>query len=163
MQQIGFKILNEIAWEKPNPPPNLSCRYFTHSTETVIWAAKNEKSKHIFNYDVMRNDAGGKQMRTVWRIYPPLNGEKKFGKHPTQKPVALVERCILASTGEDALVLDPFMGAGTTGVACVKTNRRFVGLELDADHAQLANARIQDNLASPGLPLTRTARQGATK
>jgi site-specific DNA-methyltransferase (adenine-specific) len=148
MQQLGFKILNDIAWEKPNPPPNLSCRYFTHSTETVIWAAKNEKSKHVFNYGLMRREAGGKQMRTVWKIYPPLNGEKKLGKHPTQKPVALVERCILASTQEGDFILDPFMGGGTTGVACVRNARHFVGIELDPDHARLASRRIQNHLSS---------------
>ncbi|MDQ3668403.1 MAG: site-specific DNA-methyltransferase [Acidobacteriota bacterium] len=151
MQQLGFRILNDIAWEKPNPPPNLSCRYFTHSVETVLWAAKNEKSKHVFNYQLMREQAGGKQMKTVWRIYPPLNGEKTLGKHPTQKPVSLVERCILASTNEDALVLDPFMGGGTTGIACVQTKRAFVGIEVDSQHAQLAARRIANHTQSSEL------------
>jgi|GEM_PF-436195 len=151
MQELGFKILNDIAWEKPNPPPNLSCRYFTHSVETVLWAAKNEKSKHTFNYQLMREQAGGKQMKTVWRIYPPLNGEKTLGKHPTQKPVSLVERCILASTDEHALVLDPFMGGGTTGIACIQTNRAFVGIELDPQHAQLAARRIANHSHSSEL------------
>jgi site-specific DNA-methyltransferase (adenine-specific) len=151
MQQLGFKILNDIAWEKPNPPPNLSCRYFTHSVETVLWAAKNERSKHVFNYQLMREQAGGKQMKTVWRIYPPLNGEKTLGKHPTQKPVSLVERCILSSTNENDLILDPFMGAGTTGVACIQTTRRFVGIELDNQHAQLASRRIANHASSREL------------
>lgn len=151
MQQLGYKILNDIAWEKPNPPPNLSCRYFTHSIETVIWAAKNEKSKHKFNYQTMREQAGGKQMKTVWRIYPPLNGEKTLGKHPTQKPVSLVERCIVASTDEGDLVLDPFMGAGTTGVACIQTKRRFVGIELDKQHVKLASQRIANHAHAQGL------------
>jgi site-specific DNA-methyltransferase (adenine-specific) len=97
LQQLGFKLLNDIAWEKPNPPPNLSCRYFTHSTETILWAAKNQKSKHVFNYAAMRA-VTGKQMKTVWTMTSPKNGEKAFGKHPTQKPVELLERCILAST-----------------------------------------------------------------
>jgi hypothetical protein len=151
MQQLGFKVLNDIAWEKPNPPPNLSCRYFTHSTETVIWAAKNEKSKHKFNYKAMREQAGGKQMKTVWRIYPPLNGEKALGKHPTQKPVSLVERCILASTNEGDLVLDPFMGGGTTAIACIQTNRQFVGFEVDKDHAKLATRRVANHTRSENL------------
>lgn len=156
MQQLGFKILNDIAWEKPNPPPNLSCRYFTHSTETVLWAAKNEKSKHVFNYAEMKA-VTGKQMKTVWTMTSPKNGEKAFGKHPTQKPVALAERCVLASTKKDDLVLDPFMGAGTTGIACIRTNRGFVGIELDQEHAQLAKTRIQNEISS-SLPFGRTGK-----
>jgi site-specific DNA-methyltransferase (adenine-specific) len=100
LQQLGYRILNDIAWEKPNPPPNLSCRYFTHSTETVLWAAKNGNSKHFFNYGLMKQMAGGKQMKTVWTLTSPKNGEKAFGRHPTQKPVALAERCLLAATRE---------------------------------------------------------------
>jgi site-specific DNA-methyltransferase (adenine-specific) len=158
MQQLGFKILNDIAWEKPNPPPNLSCRYFTHSTETILWAAKNEKSKHVFNYQEMRK-VTGKQMKTVWRekefpigeeeipiiwtLPAPTNGEKAFGKHPTQKPVALIERCLLASTNEGDLVLDPFLGGGTTAVACVRQNRGCVGIELDESHIKLAVQRVK--------------------
>jgi site-specific DNA-methyltransferase (adenine-specific) len=99
----------------------------------------------------MREQAGGKQMKTVWRIYPPLNGEKTLGKHPTQKPVSLVERCILSSTNENDLILDPFMGAGTTGVACIQTKRRFVGIELDNQHAQLASRRIANHAYSREL------------
>lgn len=142
MQQLGFKILNDIAWEKPNPPPNLSCRYFTHSTETVLWAAKNEKSKHYFDYQLMRQIAGGKQMKSVWRMTSPRAEEKQFGKHPTQKPVALVERCILASTREGDLVLDPFLGGGTTAVAAMQTKRRCVGVELGENNLKLAAKRL---------------------
>ncbi len=109
MQQLGFKLLNDISWVKPNPPPNLSCRYFTHSTETIIWAAKNAKSRHTFNYKLMKEINRGKQMKSVWEIRPPESWEKKFGKHPTQKPVALLERILLASTNEGDLVLDPFL------------------------------------------------------
>ncbi len=145
MQQLGYKILNDIAWEKPNPPPNLSCRYFTHSTETVLWAAKNDQSKHVFNYKAMRA-VTGKQMKTVWAILPPSNGEKTFGKHPTQKPVALIERCIAASTNDDALVLDPFMGGGTTAVVCARLHRLFIGIELDFAHLQLAAKRADREL-----------------
>ena len=142
MQQLGFKILNDIAWEKPNPPPNLSCRYFTHSTETILWAARSERSRHYFNYPLMREIAGGKQMKTVWRLGAPRGDEKKLGKHPTQKPVGLVERCLLASTREGDLVLDPFLGAGTTAVAAVQTRRRCVGIELDEQHLKLAMRRV---------------------
>ncbi len=157
MQQLGFKILNNIAWEKPNPPPNLSCRYFTHSTETVVWAAKTEKSTHMFNYSVMKA-VTGKQMKTVWRsddlpaddslrdlwsIPAPGADEKAFGKHPTQKPVALVERCILASTNEGGLVLDPFLGGGTSAVACARLKRACIGLDLSVEHVQLAAQRVR--------------------
>lgn len=142
MQQLGFKLLNEITWEKPNPPPNLSCRYFTHSTETILWAAKNERSKHCFNYDLMRETNGGKQMKTVWTMTAPGGGEKVQGRHPTQKPLALVERCILASTAPGDLVLDPFLGSGTTAVAALRTGRRCVGVEMDSAHAQLSVRRV---------------------
>lgn len=141
LQQLGFKLLNDITWEKPNPPPNLSCRYFTHATETVLWAAKNEKSKHCFNYALMRQTNGGKQMKSVWTMTAPGGDEKTFGKHPTQKPLALVERCLLASTSEGDLVLDPFLGGGTTAVAALRTKRGCVGIELDEKHAQLSLTR----------------------
>jgi site-specific DNA-methyltransferase (adenine-specific) len=142
MQQLGFKILNDVAWEKPNPPPNLSCRYFTHSTETLLWAAKSGQSKHCFNYQLMRQIAGGKQMKSVWRMGAPRSEEKKFGKHPTQKPVALVERCILASTREGDLILDPFVGSGTTAVAALGTKRRCLGIELEEANLKVASKRL---------------------
>jgi len=146
MQQLGFKILNDIAWEKPNPPPNLSCRYFTHSTETVLWAAKNEKSKHVFNYAEMRK-VTGKQMKTVWTMSAPKNGEKTHGKHPTQKPVGLVERCLLASTMEGDLVLDPFLGGGTTAVAALRAGRKCVGIELEMEYLVLAANRCGSDIS----------------
>lgn len=143
MQQLGMKILNDIAWEKPNPPPNLSCRYFTHSTETIIWAAKNKNSKHYFNYEVMRNLNKGKQMKTVWTIPAPNGEEKKFGKHPTQKPLQLLERIILASTKAKDLIFDPFSGSSTTGVAAIKLNRFFVGCELEDEYISLSIKRLK--------------------
>jgi site-specific DNA-methyltransferase (adenine-specific) len=143
MQQLGMKILNDITWEKPNPPPNLSCRYFTHSTETIIWAAKNEKSKHRFNYEKMREINGGKQMKTVWTIVAPNSKEKSFGKHPTQKPIQLLDRIILASTNEGDLVFDPFSGSSTTGVVAIKLGRRFVGCELETDFITLSLKRLE--------------------
>lgn len=155
MQQLGMKILNDITWEKPNPPPNLSCRYFTHSTETIIWAAKTEKSKHHFNYDAMREINLGKQMKSVWTMTAPNGAEKTFGKHPTQKPLQLLERIILASTVEGQLVFDPFAGSATTGVAAVKLNRGFVGCELEDEFVQLASQRlakaIEEKTLTPSL------------
>ncbi len=146
MQQLGMKILNDIIWEKPNPPPNLSCRYFTHSTETVLWAAKNEKSKHLFNYADMRKENGDKQMKNVWRFTAPGKDEKIFGKHPTQKPIKLVERCILASTNPQDLILDPFNGSATTGVCSVKHGRKYVGIELEREYIDLSIKRLDYQL-----------------
>jgi site-specific DNA-methyltransferase (adenine-specific) len=145
MQQLNFKILNDITWVKPNPPPNISCRYFTHATETILWAAKNSKSKHFFNYEEMRKMNGGKQMKSVWYIYPPQAWEKEFGKHPTQKPVELIKRILIASSRPDELVLDPFMGSGTTGVAAVQLKRKFIGIELDKNYIEIAIKRIKKN------------------
>jgi site-specific DNA-methyltransferase (adenine-specific) len=142
MQQLGFKLLNDISWVKPNPPPNLSCRYFTHATETIIWAARDKKSRHTFNYKLMKQEAGGKQMKSVWQIKPPESWEKKFGKHPTQKPVALLERILLASSNEGDLVLDPFSGSGTTALAALRLRRHALGCELSLDYVSLAVRRI---------------------
>ena len=145
MQQLGLKILNEITWQKPNPPPNLSCRYFTHSSETILWAAKNEKSKHHFNYHLMRNENEGKQMKSVWTIKPPARGEKLHGKHPTQKPLDLLDRTIRASTNKGDLILDPFCGSATTGVASLKNSRRFIGIDSNIEYLdKLAIPRIRE-------------------
>jgi site-specific DNA-methyltransferase (adenine-specific) len=143
MQELGMKILNDIAWEKPNPPPNLSCRYFTHATETILWAAKHRRSRHVFNYREMRAAAGGKQMKSVWRMTAPGAGEKELGRHPTQKPLALLERIIAASTRPGDTVLDPFAGSGTTGVAALRLGRSFIGIESDAEYVRLAARRLE--------------------
>lgn len=145
MQQLGMKMLNEITWQKPSPPPNLSCRYFTHSTETILWAAKSEKSKHIFNYDLMCNENEGKQMKSVWVIKPPTRIEKLNGKHPTQKPVELLDRIVRASTKKDDLILDPFCGSATTGIAALKNGRRFIGVDSNIEYLEkLAVPRIKE-------------------
>jgi len=144
MQELGYKILNDIIWYKHNAPPNLSCRYFTHSTEIVLWAAKNQKSKHCFDYQLMKKTNQGKQMRNVWEISAPPFEEKKFGKHPTQKPVELLTRIILASTKEKDLVLDPFCGSSTTGVAAVLLNRKYVGIDLEDEYLHLSKKRLED-------------------
>ena len=146
MQQLGMKILNDISWEKPNPPPNISCRYFTHSTETIIWASKNKNSKHYFNYEELRKMNNGKQMKNVWTIPAPNGEEKKFGKHPTQKPLKLLERIIIASTKENDLIFDPFAGSSTTGVAAINLNRRFVGCELESKYIEISILRLKESL-----------------
>ena len=146
IQQLNMKLLNDITWEKPNPPPNLSCRYFTHSTETILWAAKNKTSKHCFNYGLMRQRNNGKQMKSVWHIYPPNGDEKEFGKHPTQKPVALLERIIQSSTNEGDLIFDPFSGSSTTGVAAIQSKRRFVGTELEDSFINVSIKRLEQTI-----------------
>ncbi len=142
MQQLEFKLLNDISWVKPNPPPNLSCRYFTHATETIIWAAKNKKSRHKFNYALMKQTNGGKQMKSVWQIPPPEPWEKRFGKHPTQKPVALLKRVLLAASDEGDVVLDPFMGSGVTALLALRTSRRVIGVEMIEEWVMLAMRRL---------------------
>ncbi len=147
MQQLGFKLLNDISWVKPNPPPNLSCRYFTHATETIIWAARNKKGRHTFHYKLMKEHNGGKQMKSVWTIRPPEPAEKRFGKHPTQKPLALLERILLASSSPGDLVLDPFLGSGTTAVAALRLGRKFAGFEIDPKWLEVTRKRIKDECA----------------
>ena len=157
LQQLGYKLLNEISWFKPNASPNLSCRYFTHSHETVIWAAKSHKSKHKFDYELMKQIAGGKQMRSlwmdidvydepqdIWSITTPSKEEKKYGKHPTQKPTALLERIILASTIPRDIVLDPFTGSSTTGVAAIRNGRRFIGIDTDPGYLESSVKRLKE-------------------
>ena len=160
LQQLGYKLLNDISWFKPNAAPNLSCRYFTHSHETLLWVAKSENSKHKFDYQLMKQIAGGKQMRSLWKdidvedepqdiwsITTPTKTEKKFGKHPTQKPVALLERIILASTNSGDVILDPFTGSSTTGVAAVRHNRRFIGIDNNTEYLELSVKRLEEELA----------------
>ena len=143
MQTLGYHILNNITWEKPNPPPNLSCRFFNHSTETLLWAKKGKRAKHTFQYDVMKAQNGGKQMKSVWQIAPPAASEKTLGKHPTQKPLALLERCIQAASNPNDWIFDPFMGSGTTGVAALKHGRNFCGCEINDEFFELAKKRLQ--------------------
>lgn len=145
LEQEGFKILNNITWQKTNPPPNLSCRYFTHSTETILWARKNTKtSRHYYNYDLMKKKNGGKQMKDVWcgALTPPR--EKKFGKHPTQKPEYLLEKIILSSTTEGNIVLDPFVGSGTTCVVAKRLNRKYIGIDEKREYLDIAIKRLEN-------------------
>lgn len=146
LQTLGYKILNDIAWYKVNPPPNLSCRYFTHATETILWAKLGSKARHLFHYEDMKRKNKGKQMQSLWYIKPPTKYEKRYEKHPTQKPEALLERILSASSSPGDLVLDPFCGSGTTGVVCARLGRRFVGFELDTSYLKVAAKRIEDEI-----------------
>ena len=143
MQQLGYKLLNDLTWFKINPPPNLSCRYFTHSTETILWAGRDEKTKHTFNYQRMKAMNGGKQMKSLWKILPPRKAEKAHGKHPTQKPIELMERIVLAASDEGHAILDPVTGSSTTGLAAVKFGRRFVGIDQNEDYLDLSINRFE--------------------
>ena len=143
LEQEGFKIINNITWQKTNPPPNLACRCFTHSTETVLWAQKaDKKSKHLFNYSLMKEKNGGKQMKDVWTGPLTPAREKTQGKHPTQKPLYLLERIIEASTNENDVVLDPFCGSSTTGVAAKKLCRKYIGIDNSREYIELSLRRM---------------------
>jgi site-specific DNA-methyltransferase (adenine-specific) len=160
LQKLNFHLLNDIAWFKPNASPNLSCRFFTASHETVLWARKDKKAKHTFNYEAMKNgkfpeDKMKKpemQMRSVWSIPTPAGQEKDQGKHPTQKPMALLKRIIAASTNDGDLIVDPFNGSGTTGIAAtVVGNRKYIGIEINPDFVDLTIKRYEALLAQDSL------------
>ena len=141
LQELGYKILNVITWQKSDPPPNLSCRYFNFSTELVIWARKHEKKPHKFNYETMKQLNCGSQMTDVWRIPAVGMWEKTCGKHPTQKALRLLYRVVLASTNEGDTLLDPFAGSSTTGIAANLLGRKFIGIEQDRSFIELSKRR----------------------
>lgn len=152
LQSLGYHILNDISWFKPNGSPNLSCRYFTASHETLIWARKDKKAKHLFNYESMKNGNWSEdfikkpnvQMRSVWAIYPPKKPEKIFGKHPTQKPVELLKRIITSSTKPNGTILDPFTGSSTTGIASYLNGRNFIGIDTESKYLELSIRRLEE-------------------
>lgn len=152
LQVAGFHVLNDIAWFKPNASPNLSCRFFTASHETLIWARKDKKGKHTFNYGEMKNGTWpedalkkpGLQMRSVWSMGTPKPSEKVHGKHPTQKPIDLLKRVVLSSTNKGDVILDPFSGSSTTGLAAVMNGRKFVGIDMDKKFLDLSIKRFKD-------------------
>ena len=145
LEEEGFKIINNITWQKTNPPPNLACKTFTHSTETILWAKKDlKKNKYTFNYDLMKELNDNKQMKDVWTTSLTKPSEKKQGKHPTQKPLEILNRIILASTKENDLILDPFCGSSTTGISAVKLNRRYIGIDNEKEYIELSVRRYQE-------------------
>jgi modification methylase len=146
LQDLGFWILNDIVWRKTNPMPNFRGRRFTNAHETLLWCARSAEARYTFNYKSMKGLNDDLQMRSDWLI--PLCGGperlKRDGRkaHPTQKPEALLHRLLLASTKPDDIVLDPFFGTGTTGAVARRLGRRFIGIERDAEYAELARERI---------------------
>ncbi|MBD3248528.1 site-specific DNA-methyltransferase [Candidatus Woesearchaeota archaeon] len=148
LQSLGFHILNEISWFKPNAPPNLACRCFAHAHETLIWAKKNKKAKHKFNYKLMKEwddkiSLKGKQMRSIWNIPLTSQKEKLHGKHPTQKPIELLKRIIASSSDKNDLILDPFNGSGTTGVVAKQLGRKYIGIDMDKNYLDLTIKRLK--------------------
>lgn len=150
LQLLGLHILNDISWFKPNASPNLSCRFFTASHETLLWARKDKNAKHTFNYSLMKNGDWPEdklkkpnlQMRSVWSLITPKKDEKKFGKHPTQKPIDLLKRIVLASTNKGDIVLDPFAGSSTTGLAAHSYGRKFIGIDMEKQYLDLSIKRF---------------------
>ena len=142
--KLGFKILNVITWAKTNQPPNISCRYFTYSTEFIIWARKLPKVPHCYNYELMKRLNGDKQMTDVWHLPAIARWEKSCGKHPTQKPLGVLARLIQASTQPGAWILDPFSGSGTTGIAANLLGRRYLGLEKEDEFLAMSKARREE-------------------
>jgi site-specific DNA-methyltransferase (adenine-specific) len=143
LSELNFRILNSIVWQKTNPPPNLSCRMFTHSTEFIVWARKSKKVPHYYNYDLMHKIAGGRQMTDVWRLPAIGRWEKLCGKHPAQKPISLVVRAILSSTVKGERILDPFAGSSTTGIAANLLDRDFVGIEQSTQFLNISKERYE--------------------
>jgi len=151
----GFRVLNDVAWYKPNAAPNLGRRMFTASHETIVWASKSKKARHTFNYDAMREGDfpkdiiknPGKQMRSVWSIVTPGAWEKRHGKHPTQKPEALLDRIVRSSTNPGDVILDPFCGSATTGVVAIREGRKFIGIDRDESYlTKYATPRLSDEV-----------------
>lgn len=149
VQDLGYWILNDIVWVKTNPMPNFRGKRFTNAHETLIWAAKGEKSKYTFNYEAMKSLNEDLQMRSDWELplctgTERLKGEDGAKAHPTQKPEALLYRAILAATDPGQLVLDPFSGTGTTAAVAKQLGRRYLGIERDAGYLEISRKRLRE-------------------
>lgn len=159
LQKQNWHLLNDVIWYKPNAAPNLACRMFTASHETLLWAKKSKEASHYFDYSAMKTSKSeddvfkkeDKQMRSVWALSTPGKAEKKFGKHPTQKPLALLERIIVASCPKGGIVLDPFCGSGTTGVAALKHGRKFIGIDSQREYLEALAARRLSEVAGQDI------------
>lgn len=142
---VGFKFLNNVAWVKPNASPNVGRRQFKHSIEHLIWAAKSDKSKYYFDYNLMKQLNGGVQDTDVWRLATTAPYEKKCGNdHPTQKPLKVLTKLIQASSKPNALILDPFNGSGTTGIAANLLGRNYVGIDQECKYLELSKKRREE-------------------
>lgn len=144
LQEQNFKILNIIVWQKSDPPTTITDQRFNFSAEYIIWARKEQKVAHYFNYDLMKAMNGGVHMPDVWRLPAPGLWEKKCGKHPTQKPLRLLYRIILACTHEGDTILDPFAGSCTTGIAANLLGRKFIGIDMSEQFLQLGIRRKEE-------------------
>ena len=148
LQMLGFQVINEVIWYKPNAPPNLACKCFAHSHETIIWARKTKGTKNIFHYHKMKEwddrfAPTGKQMRSLWAISLTPLSEKINGKHPTQKPIELLKRVITSSSNEGDIILDPFNGSGTTGVVAKQLGRKYIGIDMSKEYLDLTINRLR--------------------
>jgi modification methylase len=147
LQDLGFWILNDVVWRKVNPMPNFRGRRLTNAHETLIWAAREQKSRYTFNYESLKASNDDLQMRSDW-LFPICSGPERLkddgGRkaHPTQKPEALLHRILLATTNPGDVVLDPFFGTGTTGAVAKRLGRKWIGIERDPDYARAAEERI---------------------
>ena len=145
--RMDLRIVNSIIWAKPNAQPNITCRMFTESTEQVLWLCNNTKKKAknwTFNYQHMKELNGGKQMRNFWEIPVTPKKEKQHGKHPSQKPLRVMERLVLAGTNPGDRVVDCFAGSGSTLLACDRLERRWVGIERDTEYCEIAHRRLDE-------------------
>ena len=144
MSELGFKILNIITWQKSDAKPTLSKNFFNFTTEYIIWARKSASKPHFFNCDLMAQLNGGARMTDVWRIPFVSSWEMKCGQHPTQKPLRLLNRIILACTHEGDTILDPFAGSCTTGIAANLLGRKFIGIDMDEKYLELGERRFEE-------------------
>ncbi len=146
-QRMGLRIINSIIWAKTNAQPNITCRMFTESTEQVLWICNNHRdkaTKWTYNYQAMKELNHGKQMRNYWEIPVTPKREREHGKHPSQKPLKVMERLVLAGTNEGDMVLDCFSGSGSTLMACELFKRRWVVIERDPEYNAIARRRLED-------------------